>query len=422
MPRSLFARLLLLLLAVLAATALLALVVARASLRNTTVKSMSRSLESAITAADLLLEHADGAVLAARLDSLDIARSATPPERSPHPLSWRRDVEAEIAARMPARTPRIVETPKPTLWIAAARPGDGWIGIPLPRLRASLLRSYALTLLGALLLIAAAAAWAARGLVRPLRRLAAAAPRIVAGESPPPPLAGAATEITDLADAFERAAGRVREAAQERELMLAGISHDMRTPLARLGIALEMIDGDAALRQGMAVDIAEIDAIVGQFIAYARNGHGETARELDAGAVLDEALAAQQRAGRDWRRLGAARATLRAKPLALRRALDNLLENAARHGKAPFEVDLRADGGAVAIVVRDRGDGVPAPQLAHLGQPFYRGDGARGGSGSGLGLAIAARLAAAHGGALVLRNREGGGFEAELLMRTAAGA
>jgi len=414
MPRRLFPRLLVLLLAVLIANAMIALWLLRAATFDTTASYSARSLETQIVAADALLASTDRAAAEARLVSLGLRHQHEAPAPGRAALGMWRLVESTLSARLPARELRIAPQPQPTLWIAAARAGDGWIGIPLLGLRDSLRGTTAISLLLTLLIVTGAAALIARTLVEPLHLLAKAAPRIAAGEPAPALPAHAAVEIRDLAGALDRAATDARNAAREREIMLAGLSHDMRTPLARLGVALEMIDGEADLKHGMSADIAELDAMTGQFIAFVRDGRDEAVADTDVGALLDEALAAQQRAGREWVRRGARDLRLRAKPLALRRALDNLLENAVRHGRAPFEAELDGDARSVRITIRDHGPGVPTARLADLGRPFFRADPARSGAGSGLGLAIAARLAAAHGGSLDLRNRGGGGFEAVL--------
>jgi two-component system osmolarity sensor histidine kinase EnvZ len=147
-----------------------------------------------------------------------------------------------------------------------------------------------------------------------------------------------------------------------------------------------------------------------------RDGRDEPAAVVDLSDLIDEALAAQHRGGNQWQRGDTAHVSIYAKPLALRRALDNLLDNAARHGAAPFDIELieRDHGGAIRV--RDHGPGVEADALPQLGQPFYRADAARSGPGSGLGLATVMRVAAWHGGHLHLRNRDGGGFEAELTL------
>lgn len=415
MPRHLFTRLVLLLLAVLALSTMIGLVLLRIAMHDVTVLHTARALEAQLVAADVLFAQSDRADAQMRLHRLGLEHRPDPPESSPRVLPFLHDVETELARRLPSRNLSLIASPQPMLWVAAERTGDGWIGIPLLPLRGLLTWSLLLSLLVALLLVFGAAAWYAGTLVRPLRLLAAAAPGLAAGEPAPALPRHAATEIGELAAALDRAAADTRDAARERQLLLAGISHDMRTPLARLALALELLNGDdATIREGMAADVAELDTIIGQFIAYVRDGRDEPEQTADIGGLLDDALAAQERAGRSWQRVGEHSLMLYARPLALRRALDNLLENAARHGAAPFEVVLRKTAHGASILVTDRGPGVSADVLKDLARPFYQADAARGGIGSGLGLATAARIAAWHGGSLDLRNRRDGGFEAEL--------
>lgn len=414
MLNRLFPRLLVLLLLVLAANVIVALVLVRVSIYDTAVSHGARSLEAKIVAADALLALPDRPAADARLAQLGIERRQSPPTDTDEPRRILAGIEKSLAESLAARSPNIVSSPRPMLWIAAAQADDGWIGIPLPGLGSPLRWSTALALPIALIIITLAAAIAARLLAGPLRTLAAAAPEIAHGGAVPRLPAHATTETRDLADALGRAAEDVRRTAREREIMLAGLSHDMRTPLARLGVALEMIQVDDDLKQGMVTDVAELDAMTRQFIAFVRDGRDEPMSTVDIGALLDDALTAQARAGRDWTRLGAPDCNLRTRPLVLRRAVDNLLENAARHGAAPLEAELAVAGGGVRITVRDRGPGVADDSLGDLGRPFFRVDAARKGAGSGLGLAIAARCAAANGGTLRLRNRDGGGFEAVL--------
>ena len=189
--------------------------------------------------------------------------------------------------------------------------------------------------------------------------------------------------------------------------------------LARLVLALELIGGDEATRAGMVADLAELDAILDQFIAYVRDGRDEPGQTVDLGLLLDDVLAAQRRAGHAWERESEGSVALYAKPLALKRALENLLEYAQRHGAAPFSVELKRESAGVSLFVRDRGPGVAPDKLNELGRPFYRADAARTSPGSGLGLATVMRVAAWHGGSLRLANRPGGGFEAQLRLGTA---
>lgn len=419
--RRLFPRLALLLAGVLAVYTLIGIALLLAATRDIAASHTLRSLETKIASADMLLAQADRAGAEQRLETLGVQHRDAAPPADDEIGAFQRDIAAELARRLPTRRLHLSSVPQPMLWIAAEKTRDGWIGIPVLYLRGALRWSSALALVAALLLVFGAAAWYASTLVRPLRTLAAAASGLAAGEPAPALPRHAATEIAELSAALDRAAADTRAAAEERQLMLAGLSHDMRTPLARLVLALEMLDGDAEMRAGMAADLAELDAILGQFIAFVRDGRDEPGRAVDVGALLDETLGAQQRGGGKWQRLGDLSAVLYAKPLALRRALDNLLDNAQRHGAAPFSVQLRALPSGVQISVYDRGPGVAPDKLRELGRPFYRADAARSGPGSGLGLATVARIAAWHGGNLELHNRDGGGFSAELRLVAARG-
>jgi two-component system osmolarity sensor histidine kinase EnvZ len=231
MARTLFSRLAWLLVGVLAAMALLTLLLTRELLRDAALTSTSRYAEIALAAADEVLADASPAHAQAQLHELGIERAAQPPAPARHLFAWRRGLQQRMGERHPGRTVITTEQPQPMLWIADAN-GSGWSGIPLSDLRVSLLRGTAAVLLAALLVVALAAAFAARGIVRPLARLADAAPAIATGgqrrRCPSAP-----REVALLADALERAAAQTRETARERELMLAGISHDLRTPLAR---------------------------------------------------------------------------------------------------------------------------------------------------------------------------------------------
>ncbi len=415
--RHLHTRLLLLLAVVVIASLVAAAVAFGLSMRNSNVERIARALHAQVVAADALLALPDRDAAIISLREIDIVlKSELPPgERPALPLLVR--TEARLGARLPARPLRLSGTPA-QLWVQARPPLQGWIGIPVlgeaePVKRGLLLM---LAVIGSLVLLAAGLF--ARSLTRPLRRLADAAPGIVAGE-PPPALRFASEEILELQRALADAAERTHAAARDRELMLAGISHDMRTPLARLRYALALEDqgADPAMRAGMDRDIDELDGIIGQFIDYVRDGRDEPQETVDLNAMLRALADDEARQGRAWRLVLPDVATLRGRPLALRRGLANLFDNAARHGAAPFEAELVADGDDWRVTVRDRGSGVPDTALGALGRPFHRVDRARSTSGSGLGLASVARVAALHGGGLQLSNRAGGGFEAVLRLR-----
>ncbi len=230
-----------------------------------------------------------------------------------------------------------------------------------------------------------------------------------------------------MASAFNRMASGLEGMERERAMVLAGISHDLRTPLTRLRLLLEMsgahadAEGGAAVR-AMVADVEEIDAILGQFLDFAR-GADEAKSEADIGGVLAEIAEHYARLGKPVTVHEHALPPFRFARLALRRALGNLVDNALRHAGGTIEVLSFAAGDTVAVEVRDRGPGIPEAEIERLKRPFTRLGSARSGvSGSGLGLAIVERIARAHGGRLELAARDGGGLVARLVLSTRAAA
>jgi two-component system osmolarity sensor histidine kinase EnvZ len=216
------------------------------------------------------------------------------------------------------------------------------------------------------------------------------------------------------------AAADVRRNARERDVMMAAISHDLRTPLARLRLGLELSSAsmeDASVRDGMVADIEALDALSAQFIAFVRDGSEEASSTVDVANLLRDLVALNDASGNRWQVDVPSRAAVQGKPLALRRALDNLIRNAMHHGEPPFQATLRDIHGELRCSIADAGPGVPESQLSRLGEPFVRGNEARSDAvGNGLGLASTRRIATQHGGRLVLRNLPLGGFEATLVL------
>src|SRR6185295_631445 len=189
----------------------------------------------------------------------------------------------------------------------------------------------------------------------------------------------------EVSTAFNRMAGDLASMERERALVLAGISHDLRTPLSRLRLALEMSGADPATREAMSIDVAEIDAVIGQFLDFAK-GEDEPMREGDLNALAGEIVAGYRKRASDIAFRAEALRPLRFAPQALRRAIANLLDNALRYAAPPLEVVTRREGDYALIEVMDRGPGVPAEQAERLKRPFTRLDEARSGpGGAGLG-------------------------------------
>jgi two-component system osmolarity sensor histidine kinase EnvZ len=260
-----------------------------------------------------------------------------------------------------------------------------------------------------------------RRINRPLHALAAAAAEIGQGRIQTIPLDNLTLEIAAVAHSFNRMAAQLDAAERERALMLAGVSHDLRTPLAKLSLAVAILAdaNEPELITGMQRNIAAADAIIGQFIDFARMGGDEAQQLCDINEIIGDVV---RSAGKE--KVAAAPGALppiACRPLALRRAIANLVENALRYGtdegSQGAEVSTSVEGNQIRIRVADHGPGIPLEQMERLRQPFTRADAARSKTaGSGLGLAIVERIARLHGGRLILANRTPQGLEASLLL------
>ena len=265
------------------------------------------------------------------------------------------------------------------------------------------------------------AAWLiASRIAGPLAQIAGAAARVGRGEMPPPLPEAGPKELRTVAAAFNRMTHDLAQHERERAMVLAGISHDVRTPLARLKLALEMSGGERAESEAMSADIDAIDEVIGQFLEFAR-GETEAHEPTDLDALVADIADHFARRGDAVRR--AAAEPLGRCPLArlsVRRAIVNLVDNALRHAGGEVDLGARREGDALVIEVLDRGPGIPAHEVDRLKRPFTRLDESRAGrGGAGLGLAIVERVARAHHGRLDLAPRDGGGLRARLTLACA---
>jgi two-component system, OmpR family, osmolarity sensor histidine kinase EnvZ len=233
-------------------------------------------------------------------------------------------------------------------------------------------------------------------------------------------------EIREVNIGFNRMAAQLAQAEQDRALMLAGISHDLRTPLARLRLEIELAVADEGSRDAMSADIEQVDAILSKFLDYARSEHMKL-QNTPLAAVVSRCMA-------PFGQLDTLRFSVHipedvevlADEIELGRVISNVLENARRYGSSVdglCRIDIEAHktaAGTLLLVLRDHGPGVAPDQLSHLSQPFFRGNDARTAAmGSGLGLAIAERTMLRMGGRCTISNHPEGGLQVGLTLQLA---
>lgn len=258
------------------------------------------------------------------------------------------------------------------------------------------------------LLLAFAGGWAVvKRINRPLRAAAEVAGRVGRGDFSARLDEQGPDELASLAQAFNRMSAGLGKQDADRALLLAGLSHDLRTPLARLRLAVEMQVDDDTERNAMICDLDDIDALSRQFAEFARDD-AQTAGPVDLDALCGECAASFTSRGLPVAVHGSlGSATVAAD--GLRRSLSNLLENAHRYGQPPVMIELERTAASLDFTVADQGTGLPETELEAAKRPFWRGNSARtGAQGTGLGLAIVERFARHAGGSLTLSNRNPG--------------
>lgn len=256
-----------------------------------------------------------------------------------------------------------------------------------------------------------------RRMNRPLRTLVDASRRLAEGGMPEPLDETAPEEIATVSRAFNQMTSSLARIDHERVVMLAGVSHDLRTPLAKMRLGIEILRdrGDPDVVESMLRSSAEMDAIIDQFLDYARGSSGEPPAPADLNDIV-------RRCAQDYGQRGHAVSAdcgaippLSLRTQAIERLLTNLVENALRYGQPEFRIVTRCNDDRVQLSVIDHGPGLPASELEIMKRPFVRGSSARSGKpGAGLGLAIVERIAQSHGGHLMLFAAEGGGLEARV--------
>ncbi|MBH2042281.1 MAG: HAMP domain-containing protein [Comamonadaceae bacterium] len=331
--------------------------------------------------------------------------AATQSPQPPQPV-WRRDSTGVLALRV--------------VHGGADGAESYWLNLPSVFPTREFTGAWLVATLASMLLALLGAWWLQRHIHRPLAQVVAAARQLAQGQTPAVLPEAGPEEIATVGRSFNQMAQSLATADQERALMLAGVSHDLRTPLTKLRLGVEIAGAqvDAPLAASMARSIDEMDGIVGQFLDFARSGEAEAPVSASLNGLAQAVAEAQADHGRALELELAALPDMPVRPQALRRALDNLVENAWRHGAAPVVLRTGGDAQQVWIEVADHGIGMDAKALDPMRQPFARGGGAAraGAPGAGLGLAIAERVARAHGGVLELHSAPGQGLRARLVL------
>ncbi len=282
-----------------------------------------------------------------------------------------------------------------------------------------------LLILGGILVTLVTTLLLVRKLTKPLARLSSATREFAHGAvAEPLPVSGPA-ELAELTRHFNQMTGEIEQLLANRTILLAGISHDLRTPIARIQVALELIDDqtDPQLIQGIRRDLVEMDQLIGKTLEFARglNEQPDQAESQDIMALINELVAATDYKSIEWHPDTACTCTLN--HLALRRVISNLLENSCRYGDGkPVSIECECGSNEILIRILDRGPGIPETERNRVFQPFHRLENSRNRAtgGSGLGLAIVQQLCEANNWKISLHANPEGGTEARLCIRLAA--
>ncbi len=346
-----------------------------------------------------------------------------PASRSLHP--YLRFLEAALARRS-GQSVTAMDSADGWLWVDIPVPaGDTRIGFERGRIGARPLLVFAVMLASGVLLTLVAAVVVARRVVQPLAEVSRAVGEVGRGRSPPPLPETGPREIVVLSRAINHMSIEVRELLENRTVLLSGISHDLRTPLTRLRLALEMLEPDPAsdsqpdLIAGMCRDLEAMDTLIAQVLELARGLGEEQSKPVDLRELLGATIDDARRSGTDITLDAPAACNIHSAPAVLRRILSNLLDNAVRYGNGrAVEVELVCAADGVVIRVCDRGPGIPEQEREAVFRPFHRLEAARGSEtgGTGLGLAIVRQLADRQGWEIRLLARDGGGTIARLTL------
>ncbi|MCI2282653.1 two-component system sensor histidine kinase EnvZ [Colwellia sp. MSW7] len=311
---------------------------------------------------------------------------------------------------------RISQGDEYLFWIRPPQAPSLWVKIPLMGLEEANF-SPLVFFLGIIGVLSVAGGWLfVRQLNRPLKSLQRAAQEVGRGNFPEPLTEHGTSEIMAVTQAFNHMSKGIKQLENDRNLLMAGISHDLRTPLTRIRLAEMMSDIDEFLKEGIENDIDDMNNIIDQFIDYLRHGSKDKAELGDLNLLVEEVLNVETPANRHIIFNAQDCPDIPLRYVAIKRALANLIQNALRYTQGDIEVITGHDKDYVYFIVSDEGEGIPDADIERLFQPFTQGDKARGTEGSGLGLAIIKRIVDTHGGRVELSNKPSGGLQAKVYL------
>jgi len=314
---------------------------------------------------------------------------------------------------------RISQGDEYLFWIRPPQAPDYWVKIPINGLEEENFSPLIIVLI-ILGILSVMGGWLfVRQLNRPLSALQHAAHDVGRGDFPEPLTERGTTEIVAVTRAFNHMSKGIKQLEEDRNLLMAGISHDLRTPLTRIRLAIEMLSQqDEFLKEGIEGDIDDMNTIIDQFIDYIRHDSKDKAELDDINILIEEVVQSERILAREIIFNAQSLPKIPLRYVAMKRALANLIQNALRYSDGKITVSTAYDKhkNEIYFCVCDEGPGIPEADVERLFQPFTQGDKARGTEGSGLGLAIIKRIVDTHGGRVELSNLIEGGLKATVYL------
>ncbi|TKB46669.1 two-component system sensor histidine kinase EnvZ [Thalassotalea mangrovi] len=301
-------------------------------------------------------------------------------------------------------------------WIRPPQAPSLWVKIPLDGVEEQGNFSPLISFLVLIGILSVAGGWLfVRQLNRPLKALQKAAEDVGRGKFPEPLKEQGSTEVMAVTRAFNHMSKGIKKLEDDRSLLMAGISHDLRTPLTRIRLASEMMsENEDYLKEGIEKDIDDMNAIIDQFIDYIRHDMQENTQKVNVNQLVEDVLEQEAPEGRTFNVNYGEAVAIPMVYVAMKRVLANLIQNALKYSEGVIDISTTVDHNRklACIEVADNGPGIRDDDVERLFEPFTQGDTARGTKGSGLGLAIIKRIVDGHGGNVRLVNRREGGLRA----------